>query len=184
MKKIKILFGIMLSVTFIVKSQNAIKISTSTNALKWTGSNMFKYNKHYETLVFLGDQKVESNCISLVGPYQINLSKSNNKNVELTQVLIWNLKIKEPTNMLQSSLTKIEFIEFRATSANSIYVKANLTINNIASPIEFMLNLDSNTKKQIFFSKIHINKSTYNIIDITSDPIEFEVIVHSKLDNC
>ncbi|MEC3906398.1 YceI family protein [Tamlana sp. 2201CG12-4] len=191
MKKNNVLLVLMLCVVSLIWSQNATKIDTTSSVIKWTGSNLFKYNKHFGTVTFLNGEIIKSNNIIIGGHFEINMNSIINTDGKYNEMLVWHLKNEDFFNVEKYPVSRLEFIEVTATSTNTIAVKADLTIRDITNPIEFTLNLEEVEGKQIFTSKFSIDRTRWGIEynskgilstlknEVISDLIDFEVVVEA-----
>lgn len=188
MKKI-ILLALISCFTFITNAQKKIKIDTTKSVVKWTGSNLFKYNKHFGTVKFINGHIIKSNDVILGGRFEIDMNAIVNTDGKYNDMLVSHLKNQDFFDVEKHPVATLEFTEVVHKNVNTIKVKAKLTIKDITNEIDFNIKFKVVDGTYEMNSKFIIDRTRWGIKyeskglfgsikdDIISDAIEFEVVL-------
>lgn len=191
MKKPILLFYILFSIGF-ARAQEEIKIDTSTSLIKWTGSNLFKFNEHYGTVKFKSGMILKDKDSLLGGRFEIDMNSIINTDGKYNEMLVWHLKNEDFFDVEKHPISKLEITDIKYSDSLNLDIKANLTIKNITEPIEYKAILKHGKGKLVMVAKFIIDRTRWkvnyeskslfsNLKDhAISDAIEFEVTVVSK----
>lgn len=91
MKKGILLFYILCSVG-LARAQEEIKMDTSESLIKWTGSNLFKFNKHHGTVNFKSGVIIKDKDSLSGGRFEIDMNSIRNTDGKYNEMLVWHLK--------------------------------------------------------------------------------------------
>ncbi len=204
MKKIILLVTI-ICFSPIANAQEILEVDTTKSIVKWTGSNLFKYNKHFGTVKFLKGQIIksnsaifkESNDMILEGHFEIDMNSIVNTDGKYNDMLVEHLKNQDFFDVKKHPLASIRFTEVIYKNVNTIKVKADLTIKGVTKAIDFDMKFKVVDDKYKMHSKFIIDRTRWGIKyeskallssikdDIISDAIEFEVILELTVkDKC
>ena len=173
-------------------TQNEIKIDTSKSFVKWTGSNVFKFNKHYGIVKFKNGKINQNRDTIIGGRFEIDMNSIINTDGKYNEMLVWHLKNEDFFDVKKHPISKLEIISVKYIDSIHLDVNANLKIKNITLPIEYKSILKRDDDKIILKSKFIIDRTRWKINyesksilgslkdDIISDAIEFEVIITTK----
>ncbi|MDO5978719.1 YceI family protein [Flavivirga spongiicola] len=188
MKKI-ILLVIIICFTSITNAQKNIEIDTTKSVVKWTGSNLFKYNKHFGTVKFISGHIIKSNDVILGGYFEIDMNSIANTDGKYNEMLVGHLKNQDFFDVEKHPRAIIKFIEVVHKNVNTIKVKANLTIKNVTNAIDFNIKFKVVDGKYEMNSKFIMDRTRWGVNyeskgmfgsvkdGIISDAIEFEVVL-------
>lgn len=178
-----------MSFVLLTSAQNRTKIDTQQSIIKWTGSNLFKYNKHYGTVAFLNGEVINYNDGSIGGSFEINMNSITNTDGAYNELLVEHLKNADFFDVKKHPISKLKIISTTRKSDNNIGVIAELTIKGVTNKINFDSKLEFLNGKSIMTSKFIIDRTLWGIDyeskglfgslkdNVISDAIEFEVIV-------
>lgn len=174
----------------ITNAQNSIiKIDTTKSIVKWTGSNLFKYNKHYGTVGFKSGEIIKSNGTIMGGSFVIDMNSIINTDGKYNEMLVSHLKNEDFFDTEKHPVSKLKILKFKRTSATGALVEAELTIKGITNNVDFKSKLDITKGRWRLTSKFFIDRTRWDIKyeskglfgslkdDIITDAIEFEVII-------
>ena len=188
MKKI-ILLATIICFTLNTNAQKNIEIDTTKSVVKWTGSNLFKYNKHYGTVKFIKGQIIKSNDVILGGSFEIDMNSIVNTDGKYNDMLVQHLKNKDFFDVEKYPTATIKFTEVIHKNVNTLKIKAKLTIKGITNDIDFNIIFKVIDGRYEMNSKFIIDRTRWGITyeakglfgsiknDIISDAIEFEVVL-------
>ncbi len=191
MKKSVVLLAL-LCATSMVNGQNEIKIDTSKSLVKWTGSNLFKFNKHFGTVKFRNGAFLKRGGNIFGGKFEIDMTSIINTDGKYNEMLVWHLKNEDFFDVEKYPTSKLEILNVRYNDHTNVEIEANLTIKNTTQPITFGATLENVNDKMVLKSKFIIDRTRWAITyesksllnslkdDIISDAIAFEVIVYTK----
>ncbi|MEW4922484.1 YceI family protein [Algibacter sp. 2305UL17-15] len=187
MKKLIMLavFGL----TFSVNAQMKLPIDTNKSMVKWTGSNLFKFNKHYGTVTFRNGTIVTKGNKLIGGNFMIDMSTIINTDGKYNEMLVNHLKGAEFFAVDRYPNAKLEIVEAIDKGKNTFDVLADLTIKHIKNKIRFSATITNSVGKSVMNTKFIIDRTLWNIVyktkgilstfknDTISDAIEFEVSI-------
>lgn len=179
MKKNNLLFILIVCIVCSTNAQSSAQTTSELNALKWTGSTFFKYNKQFGTITFLNGDIIDSNDVHIGGNYEINLESLINSKNKINKVLAIHLESENVFKSESGITPKLKLTEMITTSVNTISVKGLLIINGVANKIDFVLHEEHQDGKQFFLSTFSINESKNS-----SEPIEkgcMTKLIHFKV---
>ena len=191
MKKSVVLLAL-LCATSMVSGQNQISIDTSKSLVKWTGSNLFKFNKHFGTVKFRNGVFLKRGGSIFGGKFEMDMTSIINTDGKYNEMLVWHLKNEDFFDVEKYPTSKLEILNVRYNDHTNVEIEANLTIKNTTQPIAFGATLENVNDKLVLKSKFIIDRTRWAITyesksllnslkdDIISDAIEFEVIVYTK----
>ncbi|TGV03729.1 YceI family protein [Flavivirga rizhaonensis] len=183
----KLFYVVIICFTCIINAQKRIEIDTTKSVVKWTGSNLFKYNKHFGTVKFINGHIIKSNDVILGGRFEIDMNTIVNTDGKYNEMLVKHLKNQDFFDVEKYLIATIKFTEVVHKNVNTIKVKANLTIKNITNEIDFNITFKVIDGTYEMNSKFIIDRTLWDIEyeskglfanikdDIISDAIEFEV---------
>lgn len=173
-------------------AQKEILIDTSASSIKWMGSNLFKFNKHYGTVKFKNGVVLKDKDSLLGGRFEIDMNSIINTDGKYNEMLVSHLKNEDFFNVLKYPLAKLEITGIKYSDSLNLDITANLTIKYITKPIEYEATLKNEKDKMIMTAKFIIDRTRWKVNyesksllnslkdDTISDAIEFEVIVTFK----
>ena len=88
MQKIILILVTSICLISVTGAQERIKIDTTKSVVKWTGSNLFKYNKHFGTVVFLSGEVIKSNGKIIGGNFAIDMNSISNTDGGFNEMLV------------------------------------------------------------------------------------------------
>ena len=191
MKK-SIVFLTFLCSLSLVSAQNEVPIDTSKSLVKWTGSNLFKFNKHFGTVKFKNGVFLTKRDSLVGGKFEMDMTSIINTDGKYNEMLVGHLKNEDFFDVKKFPASQLEILEVRYIDRTQLEIKANLTIKNSTEPIAFSATLENVNDTMVLKSKFIIDrirwkinyesKSLLNSLkdDIISDAIAFEVMVSSK----
>lgn len=188
----KILFGILMMLcSSSVFAQLDTPIKVKKSEIKWSGSQLFSFNKHYGTVNFKEGRMQFDRDKLKSGSLVIDMTTLANVDGGYNEGLVGHLKDpdffdveKYPTATLK--ITKVTYDNVMNTS---LEVEADLTIKGITKPITFTAQTNSSNGTITFTSKLIIDRSRWEIKygsrsffkdlgnNTISDAIAFEVII-------
>ncbi|MDD7887179.1 YceI family protein [Flavivirga sp. 57AJ16] len=186
MRKI-ILLVIIGCFTSLTNAQKKVEIDTTKSVVKWTGSNLFKFSKHFGTVNFIKGHIIKSNDVILGGYFEVDMNSIINTDGKYNEQLVSHLKNEDFFDVEKYPIAKIRFVEVVDKNVNTIKVKANLTIKDITNAIEFDITFKVVDGQYEMNSKFIIDRTRWGIDykskgmfgsvkdGIISDAIEFEV---------
>lgn len=189
MKQFILLLIIIISSGFSVDAQNEIEIDTSKSVVKWTGSNLFKFNKHYGTVKFKSGEFISKNDSIIGGQFEINMNSIINTDGKYSEILVGHLKNQDFFYVEKYPISKLEILSLKYKDASQVNIEANLTIKGVTQKINYRSTIkisgDGVEMKSSFIidrTKWGVNYESKSILrslkdDTISDAIEFEVIV-------
>ncbi|NMH89215.1 YceI family protein [Flavivirga algicola] len=207
MKKI-ISLATIICFTLITNAQKNFEIDMAKSVVKWTGSNLFKYNKHYGTVKFkkghvtksndfIISPFLKSNDVILGGYFEIDMNSIANTDGKYNDMLVGHLKNQDFFDVEKYPLATIKFTNVVHKNVDVIRVKAELTIKNITNEITFDMKYKVLDGRYQMHSKFIIDRTKWGIKyeskdlfsgvkdDIISDTIEFEVTIECfNADKC
>lgn len=187
MKKSILLVLFTICSTLCVSAQNEVKIDTSKSLVKWTGSNLFKFNKHFGTVKFKDGNFIKTESKITGGEFTIDMNTIINTDGKYNEMLIWHLKNQDFFDVEKHPFSYLKIKTVTYQSEKEINIKADLTIKEITKTIDFSATIKNNQ----MISKFIIDRTLWNINyeskgilgsikdDIISDAIEFEVILNT-----
>tara|TARA_R110002049_G_scaffold143316_1_gene305321 strand:- start:4531 stop:5118 length:588 start_codon:yes stop_codon:yes gene_type:complete len=191
MKKGILLFYILCSVG-LARAQEEIKMDTSESLIKWTGSNLFKFNKHHGTVNFKSGVILKDKDSLSGGRFEIDMNSMINTDGKYNEMLVWHLKNEDFFNVEKYPSAKLEITGIKYSDSINLDIEGNLTIKNITEPIVYKAILKHDKDKLVMTAKFIIDRTRWKVNyesksllsslkdDTISDAIEFEVTVVSK----
>jgi polyisoprenoid-binding protein YceI len=205
MKKIIILL-VSIGTISVAQGQGSIKIDTEKSVIKWSGSNLFKFNQHYGTVKFLsgeismaGPANFPSPEISNNGPkiargkFVVDMNSIVNTDGKYNDMLVSHLKHKDFFDVEKHPMAKLEIQQIKHGDDEQMEIEALLTIKGISQTIKFNSTMKKGPKGALLKSKFIIDRTRWGINygsqglvgsvkdDIISDTIEFEVTIVFRL---
>ncbi len=178
-----------ISTISIAQGQGSIKIDTEKSAIKWKGSNLFKFNQHYGTVNFLsGEISMNGPAIS-GGKFVVDMNSIMNTDGKYNEMLVSHLKNKDFFDVEKHPEAKLEIHQVKPDDNGHMEVEALLTIKGISKPVKFRSTFEKRTNATVFKSKLIIDRTRWGINyeskgivgsvkeGIISDAIELEVII-------
>lgn len=175
-------------------AQDPIKIDTNKSLVKWTGANLFKFNKHYGTVKFKSGLLFQNKDSIVGGEFEIDMNSILNTDGKYNEMLVGHLKHKDFFDVKKYPSATLKIITVKYIDNITVDVSANLTIKNNTQPIEYKSTIENHEGGITMISKFMIDRTRWKINyesksilgslkdDIISDAIEFEVIVTTKSD--
>lgn len=194
MTKTILVLAIALSSIAVMSAQELIKINTEKSIVKWTGYNLFKYNRHFGTVKFKEGSIHKNNGVIVGGDFVIDMTSIMNTDGKYNEMLVSHLKGSDFFDVKKHPVSKLKFVKFKRTSESDGVIEADLTIMGITNYIKFRCKLNKDQDTWQLSSKFFIDRTRWGIKyesksllggikdDIISDAIEFEVVVE-WLDN-
>ncbi len=189
MKKI-ILLTVAVCSTILASAQ--YEIDTSKSLVRWTGSNLFKFNEHYGTVKFKNGVILMDKDSIVGGSFDVDMNSIINADGKYNEMLVGHLKNEDFFDVEKYPIAKLEITNVKYTNSVSLSISAELTIKNITEPIEYKSTFENHQNKIVMKSKFIIDRTRWKINyeskslfdslkdDIISDAIEFEVIITTK----
>ncbi len=190
MKKIILLLVIAGSIVS-ANAQKNLKIDTSKSIIKWTGSNLFKFNKHYGTVKFESGKIITKNDSIIGGHFKIDMRTIINTDGKYNEMLVGHLKNKDFFNVEEHPTSKLEILSLKYKDTIQIKVEANLTIKGVTKKINYRSTIETSDDGVVMKSSFIIDRTRWGINyesksilgslkdDTISDAIEFEVIIRN-----
>jgi len=172
-----------------VNAQNEIKIDTTKSVVKWTGANLFKFNKHYGTVKFKRGEFMLNNNSIIGGQFEIDMNSIINTDGKYNKMLVWHLKNKDFFNVNKYPTSKLKILSIKYKDANQINIEANLTIKGVTQKINYRSTIKISGNNVIMKSSFIIDRTRWGINyesksilnslkdDTISDAIEFDVVI-------
>ena len=176
-----------------MNAQKTIKIDTSKSIVKWTGSKLFSFSKHYGTVKFISGNIIKSKDVILGGSFEVDMNSIINTDGKYNEMLVGHLKNEDFFDVTKHPTAKLEMISVRDKRVNVVEVKANLTIKGITHEVNFEATVEDVDWVITLTSKFIIDRTLWGIDyeskgvfgsvkdGIISDAIEFEVIVVTEV---
>ncbi|MGW9684683.1 YceI family protein [Flagellimonas sp. 2504JD1-5] len=205
MKKIIILL-VSIGTISIAQGQGSIKIDTEKSVIKWSGSNLFKFNRHYGTVKFLSGEismadpanfpspEISDNRPKIAdGKFVVDMNSIVNTDGKYNEMLVSHLKHKDFFDVEKYPTAKLEIHKIKHRDNGQMEIEALLTIKGISRTIKFSSTMKKGPKGTLLKSKFIIDRTRWGINhesqglvgsvkdDIISDAIEFEVIIVFRL---
>lgn len=188
MKKIiavLVLGGFVLSAS----AQKQIEINLEKSVVKWAGSNLFKFNKHFGTVNFKSGKIFKKDKTIIGGEFVIDMNSIVNTDGKYNEMLVWHLKNEDFFEVEKYPTSKLQIRQVKYVDNNNLEIKASLTIKGITNEIEYQAQIEKVGGKTLMKSKFIIDRSKWLVKhgsnsffkdlkdDAISDAIEFEVVV-------
>lgn len=195
MKKLIVIVIFMCS-ALTMNAQKKLKIDTSKSIVKWTGSKLFSFGKHYGTVKFNSGNIIKSKAVILGGSFEVDMNSIVNTDGEYSEMLVGHLKNEDFFDVKKYPTAKLEMISVKDKRVNVVEVKANLTIKGITHEVNFEATVKEADWTVTLTSKFIIDRTLWGINykskgvfgkakdNIISDAIEFEVIVVTEINKC
>ena len=190
--KRSIILWLAIGLTTMVNAQSEVQIDTNESVISWTGSNLFKFNKHYGTVKFnVGSFTMDQDSIR-GGSFEIDMNSILNTDGEYNEMLVWHLKNPDFFNVEKYPTAQLEISDLQYLDDNKLKLTADLTIKKITRSIQINSTIERNDNSLSMRSKFIIDRTRWNINfesksligsakdGIISDAIEFEVLVTTK----
>ncbi len=195
MKKI-ILLAALVCLGLTTNAQKTIKIDTSKSIVKWTGSKLFSFGKHYGTVKFNSGNIIKSKDVIQGGSFVVDMNSIINTDGEYSEMLVGHLKNEDFFDVTKYPTANLEMISVKDKRVNVVEVKANLTIKGITHEVNFEATVKDADWTVTLTSKFIIDRTRWGIEyeskgligsaknSVISDAIEFEVIVVTEVNKC
>lgn len=189
----KIILLVIVGSVLSVHAQNQIKIDTSKSSIKWTGSNLFKFNKHYGTVKFKNGEIIFKNDTITGGKFEIDMSTIVNTDGKYNEMLVEHLKNEDFFNVEKYPISELEILSLKYINDSQIDIEANLTIKGVTQIINYKSILENSDKGWVMKSNFIIDRTRWGVNyesksfldglkdDAISDAIEFEVVITGKM---
>ena len=188
MKKIVfvLIIGCFVSVT---NAQNEISIDTSKSLIKWTGSNLFKFNKHYGIVKFKNGILYQTNDSITGGKFEIDMNSLVNTDGKYNEMLVDHLKSIDFFDVRAYPNSNLEITEIKYSDSVNLDIKAKLKIKNSTQTIAYQATIENSGNRVLLKSQFILDRTRWKINyeskgvtnslkdAIISDAIEFEVIL-------
>lgn len=173
----------------VITAQRDIKIDTSTSTIKWTGSNLFKFNEHFGTVKFKKGTLIKNGETFTGGSFEIDMNSIRNTDGKHNEMLISHLKNEDFFDVQRYPFAKLQITDIVYTDSTTLKIKANLTIKGKTNPITYDAKLFKDNESIQLVSKFIIDRTLWNINyeskgllktlkdDTISDAIAFEVTI-------
>lgn len=173
----------------VLRAQQEFKIDTSSSIIKWTGSNLFKFNEHYGTVKFKQGNLIKKGAALTGGSFVIDMNSIHNTDGKYNEMLVSHLKNKDFFDVQQHPFATLQIINIMYTERNMLKVTANLTIKGKTNPITYNATVTKENQSEQMVSKFIIDRTLWNVNyesksllktlkdDTISDAIEFEVML-------
>jgi len=170
-------------------AQTEIQIDASKSVIKWSGANLFKYNKHFGTVQFKSGEIAFKNDSIVGGQFIIGMNTIINTDGKYNEMLVDHLKGEDFFDTKNYPNAKLEITKVTYIDSVQLDINANLTIKNRTQKIKYKTVFESYEDKLIMKSKFIIDRTRWNINfksqslfstlknRAISDAIEFDVIV-------
>jgi polyisoprenoid-binding protein YceI len=168
-------------------AQKKLKIDTSKSVIKWTGSNLFKFNKHYGTVKFTSGEIIFKNDSITGGHFKIDMNTIINTDGKYNKMLVWHLKNEDFFNVEKYPKAELKIRSIKYSEDTQIEVEANLTIKDSTQTVNYKAILENSNDTMVLKSNFIIDRTRWGVNyesksllgslkdDIISDAIEFEV---------
>ena len=193
MKKIILVFTLLMSITFITNAQEVTEIDTKRSKLTWKGSHLFGFGSHEGIVKIEKGQLLKSGNKISGGAFSIDMSTIAHSDVSYESELIKHLKSEDFFNVTEHPkaslvITKVKYHDHKNNPGSDktyLRIEADLTIKAITHPI--MLEAEIDKGGNTIAAKFKIDRTRWNINfgtksttasmkdSIISDAIEFEV---------
>ncbi|WP_420321016.1 YceI family protein [Flagellimonas sp.] len=192
MKKIIILL-VSIGTISIAQGQGSIKIDTEKSVIKWSGSNLFKFNQHYGTVKFSGGEIFTNKDGLSGGKFIVDMNSIVNTDGKYNEMLVSHLKHGDFFDVKKHPEAKLEIQQIKHGDNGQMEIDALLTIKGISRTIKFNSIMEKGPKGSLLKSKFIIDRTRWGINyesqglvgsvkdDIISDAIEFEVTIFFRL---
>ena len=187
-----IILWLAIGLTALTNAQNEVQIDTGKSVISWTGSNLFKFNKHYGTVKFnVGTFTMDQDSIR-GGSFEIDMNSIFNTDGDYNEMLVWHLKNPDFFDVEKYPTAQLEILDVKYSGDNKMMLTADLTIKKITRSIQINSTIEHNDNSLRMRSKFIIDRTRWNINfeskgligsakdGIISDAIEFEVFVITK----
>ncbi len=193
MKKVVFLL-IATSFFSVLNAQKRFHVDTTNSIIKWTGSNLFKFNKHFGTVKFEKGSLVLKKDSIFRGDFEIDMNTIRNTDGKYNEMLVEHLKNEDFFDVEKYPKARLEILKITHKDRSNLDIEAHLTIKGITQPINYSSTLDQSGEQLIMKSQFIIDRTRWNVNyeskslldglkdDIISDAIEFEVTVTLKSD--
>lgn len=197
MTKYILTLALVIGLTTISKAQMATEINTFKSIVNWTGSNLFKYNKHYGYVGFKSGTIIKTDNKIIDGEFVIAMNSITNTDGKYNDMLVGHLKSQDFFHVEKNPEAKLKFVNVVYKNQENIEILADLTIKGITNKIRFTADLKMLNGNEVMTSKFIIDRTLWGINyeskgifgslkdNIISDAVEFEVTVEWKAnDKC
>ncbi len=187
MKKLVVLLALALVTS--VKAQMASSVDTNESIITWTGSNLFKFNKHSGT-VKISKGSIEMAGLEIKGgEFVIDMNSIVNTDGKYNEMLVNHLKGDDFFSVETYPNANLSIIKAIRQIDGTYDVFADLTIKNIKNPIRFTAAVTPKGRTFELTTKFIIDRTLWNVLyntkgmfskfkeDAISDAIEFDVNV-------
>ena len=192
-----LLFITVLSLCMSLNAQEKqMKINTSKSTIEWTGSQLFKFNKHSGT-VKIKTGTIETKFLKVVGgDFIIDMNSIINTDGKYNSMLVDHLKSNDFFSVKQYPESKLKIANVFYKDEDTAEIYAELTIKNVTNLIKFKSTIKINNGSAILETKFFIDRTLWGINyeskgilgavkdDIISDAIEFHVVIEWIQDMC
>ena len=178
----------------ILTAQLEINIDTSSSTIKWSGSNLFKFNEHYGTVKFTKGKLIKKGAHFTGGSFEIDMNSIRNTDGKYNEMLVAHLKNEDFFDVQQYPFANLQITNIRYTHSNTLEVTANLTIKGKTNPITYTAIVTNENHNTQMVSKFIIDRTLWYVNyeskgllktlkdDAISDAIIFEVTVTTAQD--
>lgn len=178
----------------VLNAQKRFHVDTTNSIIKWTGSNLFKFNKHFGTVKFEKGNLVLKKDSIIGGDFEIDMNTIRNTDGKYNEMLVGHLKNEDFFDVEKYPKSRLEILKITYKDHSNLDIEARLTIKGITQPINYSSTLDQSGEQLIMKSQFIIDRTRWNVNyeskslldglkdDIISDAIAFEVTVALKSD--
>lgn len=193
MKKVIFLL-IAMGFVSMLNAQKTVHIDADKSIIKWTGSNLFKFNKHFGTVKFEKGSLIRKKDSIIGGAFEIDMNTIRNTDGKFNEMLVGHLKNEDFFDVEKYPKARLEILKITYRDSINLDIEADLTIKEITQSINYASTLDQKGEQQILKSQFIIDRTRWKVNyesqslldglkdDIISDAIEFEVTVALKSD--
>ncbi|GAB5523158.1 MAG: YceI family protein [Roseivirga sp.] len=190
MKKIILLFALIVGLPPLAQAQESIKIDPDRSTLTWKGTSLFGFGGHEGTIKLKQGNFVKADGKITGGAFVIDMTTIANTEGQYSTDLVAHLKNEDffdvqkyPTAKLV--MTKIKYLSSMDREVIPLRIDANLTIKGITEPIQYSASI--HTRQKQITARLKIDRTRWKVSfrsksvgaglknQIISDAIEFNV---------
>jgi polyisoprenoid-binding protein YceI len=191
----KVIF-LLITVGFVsmLNAQKTVHIDADKSIIKWTGSNLFKFNKHFGTVKFEKGSLIRKKDSIIGGAFEIDMNTIRNTDGKFNEMLVGHLKNEDFFDVEKYPKARLEILKITYRDSINLDIESDLTIKEVTQRINYSSTLDQSGEQLIMKSQFIIDRTRWKVNyesqslldglkdDIISDAIEFEVTVALKSD--
>ncbi len=172
-----------------VSAQQDVIIDIERSSIKWQGSHLFNFGKHYGTVELKEGHFLKADGQITQGHFTIDMNTIGNTEGNFSSDLVDHLKNEDFFDVTRYPTSTIEITNVTYEDPQQLTLTADLTIKGMTHPIQFQANQDDESKEIhahfiIDRSLWDIKYGSRSIVDVAdhviSDAIEFEVTLIFK----